>query len=411
MLLKTFLKIFATITICSLCILLTVSLSVPISSIASLTQNSNEFDNSQFESEVDVKLPKVIELPTIFSLNQLKITGNNSDGLIVVDQNNRPAESFVKPDQTKKQDPKTKINSKVTVLSPTKQFDGFLSDSNSNTYTEFDLDKDDGKASIEIDTIVPRQFEGLNIQFSQGVSSPELIEVLGENKDQKFTIIAKSKFDPKGYSKTQTTFPPVIADKITVNLFHSQVLRINEISAEFQINNQSNGQNLIQTFFLAIPGSTYKAYIVRDNLTPNFPKPLDTELGYTVQEASASEIKTNPIFLSRDSDQDGVPNVLDNCPLVANPDQTDVDQNQKGDLCEERDLDGVIDNLDNCPNISNPNQIDTDQDGLGDKCDNQDSRFLNDFFEKNRWALPLLIVITSIFVVFLVAVRFKKIEE
>jgi len=34
-----------------------------------------------------------------------------------------------------------------------------------------------------------------------------------------------------------------------------------------------------------------------------------------------------------DTDQDGVPDVIDNCPLVADPDQTDVDGNGQGDAC------------------------------------------------------------------------------
>ena len=58
-----------------------------------------------------------------------------------------------------------------------------------------------------------------------------------------------------------------------------------------------------------------------------------------------------------EKDQDGVCQLVDNCPLVPNADQSDVDGDGIGDLC------------DNCPNLSNVNQVDTDQDGLGDSCD------------------------------------------
>lgn len=58
-----------------------------------------------------------------------------------------------------------------------------------------------------------------------------------------------------------------------------------------------------------------------------------------------------------DSDSDGIPNSIDNCPLVANASQADFDGDSVGDAC------------DNCVNISNPGQEDTDLDGIGDACD------------------------------------------
>lgn len=35
------------------------------------------------------------------------------------------------------------------------------------------------------------------------------------------------------------------------------------------------------------------------------------------------------------------------------------------------DFDGVPDELDNCPLVPNPDQVDTDEDGLGDVCDSE----------------------------------------
>lgn len=62
-----------------------------------------------------------------------------------------------------------------------------------------------------------------------------------------------------------------------------------------------------------------------------------------------------------DADNDGVLNDSDNCPLVFNPRQEDSDRDgpdRVGDIC------------DNCPTVSNPKQRDTDGDGVGDDCDN-----------------------------------------
>lgn len=104
-----------------------------------------------------------------------------------------------------------------------------------------------------------------------------------------------------------------------------------------------------------------------------------------------------------DDDGDGVVNSEDNCPLVANADQEDLDGDGLGDACDsdrdgdgindsldecpsdpnnsagcgasqDNDGDGIVDGNDNCPMVSNPGQDDTDGDGIGDACDdNTDS--------------------------------------
>ena len=134
--------------------------------------------------------------------------------------------------------------------------------------------------------------------------------------------------------------------------------------------------------------------------------------------------------LDDDDDGDGVPDVADNCPKVANPDQENHDLDTLGDACdpdddndltadeddcapldptvhpgapelcngvdddcngaiddgfgdldgdgiadcldEDDDGDGVLDVDDNCPMDANANQVDTDGDGAGDVCDEDD---------------------------------------
>jgi hypothetical protein len=71
-----------------------------------------------------------------------------------------------------------------------------------------------------------------------------------------------------------------------------------------------------------------------------------------------------------DTDGDGVPDAIDNCPTVANPDQANHDGDALGDACDpDDDNDGVADGIDLCPTIADPAQLDTDGDGVGDACD------------------------------------------
>lgn len=72
-----------------------------------------------------------------------------------------------------------------------------------------------------------------------------------------------------------------------------------------------------------------------------------------------------------DDDSDTIFGQKDNCPLVKNTDQKDVDANGVGDACQfDTDLDGKFDGEDNCPQTANPDQEDADKDGVGDVCDN-----------------------------------------
>lgn len=71
---------------------------------------------------------------------------------------------------------------------------------------------------------------------------------------------------------------------------------------------------------------------------------------------------------------EGIP--LDNCRITPNPDQSDIDGDGLGDVCDvsptDLDGDGVSNTADNCPNTHNINQLDTDTDGEGNACDSDD---------------------------------------
>jgi len=61
------------------------------------------------------------------------------------------------------------------------------------------------------------------------------------------------------------------------------------------------------------------------------------------------ELQSQPVLPSDDTDGDGVVDVLDNSPLVANADQTDEDGDGVGDVTDDFDHDGVWNPFDSCP--------------------------------------------------------------
>ena len=98
--------------------------------------------------------------------------------------------------------------------------------------------------------------------------------------------------------------------------------------------------------------------------------------------------------VTADDDQDGIKNLLDNCPRNDNPGQEDFDDDGVGDLCDncpellnvdqvDADGDSHGDLCDICVDLADPNQVDADQDGVGDGCDNCPNQVNTDQADKD----------------------------
>src|SRR4030042_2509150 len=93
----------------------------------------------------------------------------------------------------------------------------------------------------------------------------------------------------------------------------------------------------------------------------------NTDLGDTYQyaddydEDGLEDDQDNCPFVANrdqsDGDGDGIGDQCDNCADLANVEQENMDGDNEGDVCDtDKDGDGVLDTVDNCPDVANPTQ-------------------------------------------------------
>ncbi|MCH9666103.1 MAG: thrombospondin type 3 repeat-containing protein [Gammaproteobacteria bacterium] len=101
--------------------------------------------------------------------------------------------------------------------------------------------------------------------------------------------------------------------------------------------------------------------VVTYNVSPTNPGSVSNcgTFNFTAAEGSATGSRdfSRSISFLLDTDSDGIADSMDNCPMVANPGQSDLDSDGEGDVCDtdsDSDTDGVMD----------ANDVDADGDGL-----------------------------------------------
>ena len=233
-----------------------------------------------------------------------------------------------------------------------------------------------GSVTIALQSEEPVTSSKILLSFAPHVARPLRVSLstMGDVGAQQ-KIIAE-----KQYTSDMLQFPKTTAQQWFITLVYAQPLRISEVTL-LQEDVEKTTHRAVR--FLAQSGFSYDIYLNPDRAV-SIPV---VESGNLYKDKGVKNIVltqkiiNNPVYKEADVDEDGVPDTIDNCIAIANPEQIDTDGNLQGDVCDDYDRDNIINIEDNCPNEPNFQQQDGDADGIGDVCDNEDNRLT----EKYSW--------------------------
>ena len=282
--------------------------------------------------------------------------------------------------------------------------DSKLTDGKSETGVTYEVNESrDNVASIALSHYQPITSTSLTLELDRHVALPQFVRITSVQDGVQKVVVSRTPM-----RSTQVFFPETTSSEWIVELTYAQPLRINEISFSQDNVEKTVKRNIV---FLAQPNSPYVLYFNAERFvdidTIESGNLYGTEGLLTLPVYSS---QSNPEYRESDIDNDNIPDLRDNCVNVYNTDQIDLDDNGRGDVCDDYDRDGVMQSKDNCPNIANTRQQDEDGDGIGDACDDEESRFT----EKYTWVpwAGMGIAVLVIIVLFtLVATAPKKPED
>jgi hypothetical protein len=354
-------------------------------SFASAASATDAFQRQKNIDALSIKTPTVVEVPF----------NNDYIGTDIFAVYNRMTSSF-EPYYFRKTASGNPTSVAVEVDGGYSSEASLMIDGNPKTYKEFSVsDNKQGISAITLKYGVPITSNSLSIIMDQYVALPNSIEIKASLAGNEKVVVATQKLYGENIS-----FPMTTANEWIITLTYGQPLRITELM--LKDNNKVISQGLR---FLAQPNNKYIVYFNPDkyvNISVGESSNLASNEGVMFLGDTVSQ--NNPNYVLADTDMDGVPNIKDNCVDVKNPDQIDLNNNGRGDVCDDFDKDGIINVNDNCPNNPNHNQIDTDHDGLGDACDNEESRLT----EKYKFIPWLGIAFAMVTIIILFVITFKK---
>ena len=264
----------------------------------------------------------------------------------------------------------TKITAQVPQVSrATPMVDGDI-----NTYVEIPLPESNlGTVTITLTGKEIFTSSQLILTLDNHVSLPNTISLQAKIHEAYTTIIVE-----KALNSAKIFFPETTAKEWRITFNFGQPLRISELQLV-----QKDGDVISQPhlLFLALPEHSYTVYFNPDRTTQIITEESGNLINVQNTFIKNVETKNNENYIIADVDNDGIPDMHDNCVYEANEDQEDKNKNNIGDVCDDFDRDGIINIHDNCKNHPNKKQQDTDNDGIGDACDDEESRLT----EKNPW--------------------------
>lgn len=338
---------------------------VPMASAQELSQSSissviSAFRSYKDVSNISINVPTVVEVPFLddfierFDFAVFDKTTNSFEPHFFKQEINKTVFS---------------VNTNPSINSA-----NLMNDNNTQTYADFSLpENEQGHAQIVLSSVVPITSSVLTTLLDNNVALPSFVEIRAFVDGQSRIVVANQRMDQQTIHFPQTT-----SNEWTISFTFGQPLRISEL--RFNQDNITINARAIR--FLAQPAHSYRIYFDSD-------RSVMAPVGEAGNLVSAEDIfvvsailsQNNPNYIIADVDGDGVADIRDNCVSVANADQLDVNNNGRGDACDDFDQDGIINSKDNCPNNPNVNQEDIDGDKIGDACDKEESRIT----ERHAW--------------------------
>lgn len=248
-------------------------------------------------------------------------------------------------------------------------------DGDTRTFVEFELPQNEqGQVELLITSTRAITMSSLSLFLDQYVALPTSIEIRANTTSGEKIVLARSRMN-----SSSVVFPKTSAKEWTISLTFGQPLRITELVL------REEGAGVVSSRalrFLAQPKHNYRVYFDADrSVKMSVGEAGNLASNTDVMRLASVSSQANAGYVLADTDGDSIPDMRDNCVSTANTDQLDVNENGRGDACDDFDRDGVANSVDNCPNEPNRNQADVDNDKIGDICDEEESRIT----EKYPW--------------------------